>query len=51
MRQIIESVLDDIRRLGLDALSPHPFGDYAEFRGIELAAAINRLRSLSVRGE
>jgi len=26
-----------------------PVGDYAAFRGLELAAAINRLRTLSVQ--
>ncbi len=34
---------------GLDALGRHPRGDYVIFRGQELAAAINRLRTLRVR--
>lgn len=49
LREIVESVLRDIRTRGLDVLSPRPVGDYAIFRGLELAAAINRLRTLSVR--
>jgi predicted ABC-class ATPase len=50
LRQIVESVLKRIHQEELDALSHHPLGDYAEFRGIKLAAAINRLRSLSIMG-
>jgi predicted ABC-class ATPase len=49
LREIIEAVLGDIEDRGLDVLSPRPVGDYAAFRGLELAAAINRLRTLSVR--
>jgi len=48
LRRTIESVLSDIRDGGLDVLSRLPVGNYASFRGLELAAAINRLRSLSV---
>lgn len=49
LREIVEAVLSDIEEKGLDVLSPRPVGDYARFRGLELAAAINRLRTLSVR--
>lgn len=49
MREIIEAVLEDVARKGLDVLSPKPAGDFALFRGLELAAAINRLRTLKVR--
>ena len=49
MREVIEAVMRDIREKGLDVLSPRPVGDYAEFRGLELAAAINRLRTLRVK--
>ncbi|NEP17633.1 MAG: ABC-ATPase domain-containing protein [Leptolyngbya sp. SIO4C1] len=42
--------LDDLMRQlqaqGLDGLSPYSMGDLSEFRRFELAAAINRLRSL-----
>jgi len=48
LSEIIDMVLEDINRQGLDVLSPHPVGDYAAFRGFELAAAINRLRTLEV---
>lgn len=48
LREIVEAVLRDIEKKGLDVLSPRPVGDYAAFRGLELAAAINRLRTLSV---
>jgi len=34
---------------GLDVLNPRPVGDYAAFRVQELGAAMNRLRTLSVR--
>jgi len=33
----------------LDVLSPRPAGDFARFRGLELAAAINRLRTLEIK--
>jgi predicted ABC-class ATPase len=49
LAEIIEAVLNDIEKKGLDVLSSRPVGDYAEFREIELAAAINRLRTLAVR--
>lgn len=41
----IEALLRD---RGLDALTGRPAADLARFRGIELAAALNRLRSLAV---
>jgi predicted ABC-class ATPase len=47
--EVIEAVLNDIDNKGLDVLSSRPTGDYAKFRGLELAAAINRLRTLAVR--
>jgi predicted ABC-class ATPase len=47
--EIVESVLHDIEKGGLDVLSSRPVGDYALFRGLELAAAINRLRTLEVK--
>jgi predicted ABC-class ATPase len=51
LREIIEAVLKDIGEMGLDALTPRPEGDHAAFRSLELAAAINRLRTLSVKQE
>lgn len=49
LREVVEKVLEDIEKKGLDVLSPRPVGDYAGFRGIELASAINRLRTLRVK--
>ncbi|MBA7652758.1 hypothetical protein ES703_60597 [subsurface metagenome] len=48
LREIIKNVMKDIMEKGLDVLSYNPAGEYAVFRGLELAAAINRLRTLSV---
>lgn len=49
LAQVVEAVLDDISREGLDVLLFQSAGNYAAFRGLELAAAINRLRTLRVR--
>jgi len=46
---VIDAVLGHIERHGLDGLDTRPFGDTVEFRPYELAAAINRLRTLRVR--
>jgi predicted ABC-class ATPase len=46
---IVEAVRRAIEAKGLDVLNPRLVGDYAAFRGLELAAAINRLRTLVVR--
>lgn len=46
---VIEAVMAEIDRFGLDALDRRPTGDYVAFRAYELAAALNRLRSLKVR--
>jgi len=52
LREIIEMVLEQIEKHGLDVLSPyrgqHP-GEYALPRKYEIAAAFNRLRSLHIR--
>ena len=47
--EIVGNVLKGTTEKGLDVLGDRPAGDYAAFRGLELAAAINRLRTLSVR--
>jgi predicted ABC-class ATPase len=52
MREIVEAVERDIAQDGLDVLSPFPgriHGGYALPRRFEIAAAINRMRTLSVR--
>ncbi|RLE41605.1 ATPase [Candidatus Woesearchaeota archaeon] len=48
LNKVLEKVESNLREHGLDALSPKPVGDFARFRRLELAAAINRLRSLKV---
>jgi predicted ABC-class ATPase len=48
--EILDAVMADIDREGLDALDPRPVGDLARFRRYELAAALNRLRTLRVSG-
>ena len=48
VRDVVERIMEEIGKHGLDVLSPRPVGDYARFRPQELAAAMNRLRTLSV---
>lgn len=48
LREILDLVMADIDRDGLDVLSAAPKGNYALFRKYELAAALNRLRTLAV---
>jgi predicted ABC-class ATPase len=47
--EILDKVLEDIDKQGLDVLTQYPQGDLAVFRRYELSAAINRLRTLAVR--
>jgi predicted ABC-class ATPase len=49
MKDILEQVMDDIERDGLDVLDRRKVGDLAGFRKFELAAALNRLRTLRVQ--
>jgi predicted ABC-class ATPase len=49
LKQIIDAVLSDLETKGLDILSPYITGDLAWFRSIELAAAINRMRTLKMK--
>ncbi|MGK7871907.1 MAG: ABC-ATPase domain-containing protein [Xenococcaceae cyanobacterium] len=46
--EILDRVIADIESEGLDVLTEFPQGDLALFRRFELAAALNRLRSLKV---
>jgi len=46
--QILDAVMADIDRIGLDVLDRRRVGDLASFRRYELAAALNRLRTLRV---
>lgn len=48
LRDILEKISEDIEKNGLDVVSPKS-EKLAGFRKIELASAINRLRSLKVR--
>lgn len=47
-RQVTSLVMLDLGRSGLDILNSNFSGELVEFRKIELAAAINRMRSLKV---
>ena len=49
LAEILSLVLADIERDGLDVIDRRAMGDYAAFRGIELAAALNRLPTLRVK--
>ena len=49
VRDILLAVERDIRERGLDVIDTRPMGDYAYFRRFELAAALNRLRTLRVK--
>jgi predicted ABC-class ATPase len=46
---IVKAVMGEIETNGLDALDTRRSGDYVAFRPYELAAALNRLRTLKVR--
>lgn len=46
---ILDKVMADIDEDGLDIVAPFPTGDLVQFRRFELAAAINRLRTLRVK--
>ena len=47
--EAIQAVLAEVDARGLDALDPRRLGDLAEFRIFEVAAALNRLRTLEIR--
>jgi len=47
--EILSLVMQMIEKEGLDELDDRGVGDLAQFRAMELAAALNRLRSLEVR--
>ena len=48
--EIVKTVSQNIKRSGLDIITDYPQGDLAQFRPHELAAALNRLRSLEIKG-
>jgi len=49
LKELVEQVIADINAQGLDILTPYITGELAEFRALDLAAAINRMRSLKMR--
>jgi len=49
LSEILDRVSTDLEEKGLDIISPYPVGHFAAFRRLELAAAINRLRTLEVK--
>lgn len=49
MKQTIDLLMNDLHKSEIDVLNSMPVGDYAMFRGLEFAAAVNRLSALSVR--
>ena len=49
LRSIVERIMQDIDNESLDILVPYLTGDLGRFRCIELAAAINRMRTLKVK--
>jgi predicted ABC-class ATPase len=48
LAEILDLVMKDIEHSGLDVIDPRRMGDYALFRRLELAAALNRLPTLRV---
>lgn len=51
LKQVITAVDEALEHQGLDMLMPFVAGDLARFRPLELAAAINRMRTLSIKHE
>ncbi len=48
LAEMLDEVMNDITEQGLDIIADFPQGDLALFRRFELAAALNRLRTLQV---
>ncbi len=49
LAELLDAVEQELATQGLDVLTQRPMGQLAQFRRLELAAALNRLRSLRVR--
>jgi len=49
LAEILDLVIEDIERDGIDVIDRRAMGEYAAFRGLELAAALNRLPTLRVK--
>ncbi|MEO0395173.1 MAG: ABC-ATPase domain-containing protein [Cyanobacteria bacterium P01_A01_bin.137] len=48
LQNLLDDIMSWVERRDFDALTPYPMADLSEFRRHELAAIINRLRSLRV---
>ncbi len=48
LQEVLDRVMQDVEQESLDVLSQRREGHFAAFRKMELAAALNRLRSLRV---
>ena len=46
LKEMIQGLMDDIEKNGLDSLNKRPTGYFSKFRGIDLAFAINPCREL-----
>ena len=51
IQEVIDQVMLDVVRMGLDVLDPRCTGHLAAFRGLDLAAALNRIRGLTIHQE
>jgi predicted ABC-class ATPase len=49
LAEVVKEVVARMESDGVEILTPYLIGDLAWFRGLELAGAINRMRSLSMR--
>jgi predicted ABC-class ATPase len=49
LAECIAEIMAGIERQGLASIHPHEIGELAAFRGLELTAFLNRLRSLATR--
>lgn len=49
MAEVLAAVMKAVRERGLDVIHPEPIGELAEFRILELAAFVNRIRTLETR--
>ncbi|UCH10341.1 MAG: ABC-ATPase domain-containing protein [Fidelibacterota bacterium] len=51
LKRVVELAMSSIREEGLDVLDRKLTGDLAQFRGLEFASVLNRMRSLAVNPE
>lgn len=49
LREVVDKVMVDVDQIGLDVLDPVHTGDLASVRGLDVAAALNRVRGLMFR--